>query len=133
MSGHCYWDFLSMFFRTEQTSLRYQNQQEKNMNDIYFIRPNTNSDKVVLEKVLDIVNNSSKLLFCISYFTHMTIAEAIIRRILPFHFAGKMFQPVCNNYIGKPEPEIISNHLVENPVINLYRRCFAFYNQYRVT
>src|SRR6266545_583928 len=51
------------------------------MNDIYFLKPSTSIHEIVLQRILDIVKNSDRLLFCISYFTHVPIAQAIIERV----------------------------------------------------
>jgi len=51
------------------------------MNKIYFLRPETETHKIVLQKILDIITDSEQLLFCISYFTHMDIADAMIERV----------------------------------------------------
>jgi len=51
------------------------------MDKIYFLRPGTDTHKIVLRKILSIINNSKQLLFCVSYFTHMGIADAIIERV----------------------------------------------------
>ena len=52
------------------------------MNEIFFLKPSENEvGKKVLKKILEIINNSKQVLFCISYFTHLGIADAIINRI----------------------------------------------------
>lgn len=51
------------------------------MTELYFLRPDNKVHKEVLRRLLQIIKESDKLLFCVSYFTHIEIADAIIERV----------------------------------------------------